>query len=307
MYVGNYRVRPLSFLGLYPDEDLRVGNDLLFRNEHGIFSAVQNEMVEDQGKCAAFVPGFEIDNWTLQEIRFFSSLYLGAGENAPISLYPLPTNQDMFLPEVEVLLNNMGLLRRLMNEETYAFSRKGRPEADARNLNHFEVRPYSDVRFEQAVRFWEALDSEDVPLIRGLHSLLKSEMLVCHYQFLDASLSAVHVALDAAHASVLRRLKCHGGANPSSKDAMAYLEEEMGYPKTGLKFFEDYYDDRIRNFHTDSRFGASPVPDFAVDDIYDLKSQLRSVFFFLVTGELHSDMREERDLFIARPTPPARL
>ena len=304
LYVGNYRVRPLSFLGLYPDEDLRLGNDLFFRNEYGIFSAVENEMVEEGGQCKAFVPGWEITNWTLEEIRFFSSLYLGAGENAPIGLYPLPVNQDMFLPDVEHLRGNNDLTMRLISEETDAYWRRQSPKAAALSPSDFEVRQFSDAQFGQAVKFWESLDIEDAPIMRGLHSLLKSEMLSCHYQFLDASLSAVHLALDAAHELVLRKLRTSGVANPSSKDAMAFLEDRMSIPRTGSNFFQPYYEDRIRNFHTVNRFGAAPVPDFFHDDIIDLKVELCSIFFFLVTGDFHSDRREELDEWKARSSAP---
>lgn len=81
---------------------------------------------------------------------------------------------------------------------------------------------------------------------------------------------------------VLRRLKASGAANPSSYDAQAYMEELYGVPRTGRKFFEDFYSDRIRNFHTDSRYGAEPIPFFCIDDIWDLNSALKGTFYRLV-------------------------
>lgn len=81
------------------------------------------------------------------------------------------------------------------------------------------------------------------------------------------------------------------------------MDDLWEVPRTGRKFFEDYYVDRIRNFHTDSRFGAEPIPTFSIDDIWDLNSALKGIFYKLVTGDLHDETAWKRDEYLKHLPP----
>lgn len=293
------RIRPMSFLGSYPSPDLRIGSDLLLRSGSMLYLCTKNRLIERYGHTGPDQPAFELDNWTVQEVRFLASMYLGNGESSGVRLYPLPIFRDLDESSVEAVVEDGTLLRSLLtaaiNDDYYMAGNHG---LLPHKLAQYQFLDWDDRRLEQATNLFDAFDMDDPILVRGLHALLKSEMLFNHFQFRDASLAFSHIALDAAYSMVLQELKKSGAKNPSSRDAQAYMEEIYGVPPTNLKFFEDYYSDRVRNFHTDSRYGAEPIPFFSIDDIWHLNSALKGLFYALSTGELHDETRCVRDQYL---------
>lgn len=293
------RIRPLSFLGSYPDPDIQIGSDLLLRSGHTLFLCTKNRTVERYGRSGPDQPGFELDNWTVQEVRFLAAIYIGNGESSGVRLYPLPIFRDIEEQSVDAVVENGTLLKPLLTSAaTNDYFMNGNHGLLPHSLSQYRFSEWDNRRLEQATAFFNAADVDDPILVRGLHALLKSEMLFNHFQFRDASLASSHIALDAAYSMILRQLKTLGDKNPSSHDAQAYMDEIYDVPHTQQKFFEDYYSDRVRNFHTDSRYGAEPIPFFSIDDIWDLNAALKGLFYRLVTGELHDETRQYRDDYL---------
>jgi hypothetical protein len=295
----SFRLRPFSFLGSYPTPDIEIGTDMFLRSGHTFFCCTKNRTVERYGRTGVDQPAFEFDNWTVQEVRFLASIYIGNGEASSVRLYPLPICRNLDIEAPDAVLKDGGLLRDLLDATaTDSYFMTGSHGMQATRLDEYQTFDWDDRRLAQASKFWRAFDQDDALLIRGLHALLKSEMLFNHFQFRDASLASSHIALDAAYSMVLRLLREAGNANPTSANAQAYLDDLWGVPRTGQRFFEDYYADRVRNFHTDSRYGAEPIPFFSIDDIWDLNAAMKGVFYLLVTGELHDETRSNRDDYL---------
>lgn len=293
------RIRPLSFLGSYPDPDIRIGTDLLLRSGQTLFLCTKNRTVERYGRSGPDQPAFELDNWTVQEVRFLAAFYIGNGESSGVTLYPLPIFRDIEEQSVEAVVEDGTLLKSLLTSAaTDDYFMAGNHGLLPQKLSQYRFFEWDDRRLQQATHFYCATDVDDPILVRGLHALLKSEMLFNHFQFRDASLASSHIALDAAYSMILRQLRSLGAKNPSSHDAQAYMDEMYGVPYTRNKFFEDYHSDRVRNFHTDSRYGAEPIPFFSIDDILHLNAALKGLFYRLVTGELHDETRRDRDEYL---------
>ncbi len=293
------RIRPMSFLGSYPDPDITIGTDMLLRSGHTLFLCTQNRNVERYGRIGPDQPAFELDNWTIQEVRFLAAMYLGNGESSGVRPYPLPIFRDIDERSVDAVVEDGTLLKTLLSAAaTDDYFMAGNHGLLPEKLAQYQFFEWDDRRLEQATIFFDSADIDDPVLIRGLHALLKSEMLFKHFQFRDASLASSHIALDAAYSMILQRLKNSGAKSPSSQDAQAYMDELYSVPPTNRKFFEDYYSDRVRNFHTDSRYGAEPIPFFSIDDIWHLNSALKGLFYRLATGELHDETRWNRDEYL---------
>ncbi|MCE8539131.1 hypothetical protein KBY27_16870 [Ruegeria pomeroyi] len=255
--------------------------------------------MERFGRSGPDQPAFELDNWTVQEVRFLAAIYLGNGESSGVRLYPLPIFRDIDEQAVDAVIEDETLLKPLLTPAaTDDYFMAGNHGLLPQKLSQYQFFDWDDRRLEQATTFFSAADVNDPILVRGLHALLKSEMLFNHFQFRDASLASSHIALDAAYSMILRQLRTLGARNPSSYDAQAYMDEMYGVPHTQLKFFEDFYTDRVRNFHTDSRYGAEPIPFFSIDDIWDLNAALKGLFYRLVTGDLHDETRRNRDEYL---------
>lgn len=208
IHLMSFRLRPFSFLGSYPTPDVEIGSDMLFRSGKNLFSCTKNRTIEGYGQSGIDQPAFELDNWTVQEVRFFASLYIGNGEASSIRLYPLPISRDLEIESADEVLEDGSLLRPLLEATSSdEYFMAGNQGLQAKQLNEYQFWDWDDRRLAQATKFWQDFDQEDAVMIRGLHALLKSEMLFSHFQFRDASLAFAHIALDAAYSIVLRRLR----------------------------------------------------------------------------------------------------
>ena len=254
-------------------------------------------MVTQPGRTEADQPAFELENWTLPEVRLFASMYLACGRGLAVHPYPLPPSQDLFAGSADVIRVDEGLTSRIASQT------RGGHDYLMRGNGGLIPGSFSDYTFvgceAEDVRrldlLWAKVDLSNATLMRGLLCLLKSGMLHTHFQFSDASLSAVHIALDAAHSLALSELRRSGVVNPSSHDAGHWIEEALGYVPTGLRFMEEWHGDRVRNFHPESRYGAEAIPSFCLDDIYDLTHHLKDIFYFLITREVYRETVEERE------------
>lgn len=291
----SYRVRLCSHFGSYPSGDVRLGSDLLIRSGQHLYICTENIIEELRGQCTVQQPAFELDNWTLPEIRMLGSLVLGNGRYASVRPYALPAHTDLFLRDCEQIAEDAHLLKYLLNKADDGYLMRNNSGSLPTNFSSYSLVDWDNDKHAQAQKVWERIDITNAPLMRGVHSLLKSLMLNAHFQFGDSALCMSHVALDAAFACVVRVLKSKGLKSPSSKDAQRYVEELVGYEPTGQHFFEEYYRDRVRNFHTDSKYGAEPIPFFSVDDLWELNEHLRAVFYALITGELDDDTKKEME------------
>lgn len=91
----------------------------------------------------------------------------------------------------------------------------------------------------------------------------------------------------------MAELRKEGVQNPTAHDAGQWIDSAFGYAPNGLKYKEDWYEDRIRNIHPESRFGSEAVPFFCVDDIIHLNIALKDIFFYLITKEKCRETLEE--------------
>jgi hypothetical protein len=149
--------------------------------------------------------------------------------------------------------------------------------------------------------------------MRGLQALIKSDMLAGHHEFQQEATIATF-ALDASFEMVLRHLRAIGENNPSAQDAGDWLytvfEEPLGvYGAEGLKYFEQFYSQRVQTVHPGSRLGDVPFAPIMVDDHIHLRGSLPGIFAYLTLGEHLPDFHreiEERLAYRERPTPPRR-
>ena len=58
----------------------------------------------------------------------------------------------------------------------------------------------------------------------------------------------------------------------------------LAYPED-YRYFQDFYDNRIRTLHPGSRLGDFPYAPLAADDYSHLRSVLPGIFGYLITGK----------------------
>lgn len=146
-----------------------------------------------------------------------------------------------------------------------------------------------EIELEEVSTLWNAIASEHYLLMRGVQALIKSDMLGAHPEFQEEGAIATFIALDASFQMVLRLLRANGNPSPSAKDAGTWVYETFDKPLNfhggaEIKYYEEFYDSRVKTMHPGSRFGDMPYAPVMVDDRFHLRESLPSVFAYLVLG-----------------------
>jgi hypothetical protein len=138
--------------------------------------------------------------------------------------------------------------------------------------------------------YWQQVLVNNRVLLRGLQALIKSDMLGHHHEFQEEGAVAAFIAMDASFELVRRHLRANGNANPTAQDAGDWLyktfDEPLGvYGSEGLKYFEEFYRQRVQTVHPASRYGDMPYAPVMVDDRIHLREALPGVLAYLVLGK----------------------
>lgn len=286
-------VRLCSPLGQYPVKITGDKDHSFFIDDDLAFSLVRCYEVREPDTYYS-----EVDWAHSYEIRFFASLALARNKyKGAIIVYPLP---EVFCPVIPKDHN--------LSEKSLHLGLKDHIKNDLRNVDRFSD-PFSKV--EAAVfppcisgltyrhagegfnpelqrKVLIAIDPADHLLIRGLSTLIRSQMLNIHNQFLEESIITLFVSLESSFRLVLRHLKQSGISNPTGKDASRFIDESFNNPYRLDRYFEEYYDRRVMAIHPESRFGCFPHAPLQADDFYCLHEDLREVYLFLLTGYIES-------------------
>jgi hypothetical protein len=139
-------------------------------------------------------------------------------------------------------------------------------------------------------RYYAAFSLENHILMRGVQALIKADMLSYHHEFQEEATIATFIALDASFEMVIRHLRASGIKNPGSREAGDWLNRTFDEPLglsggAGMRYFEEFYDQRIQTIHPGSRFGDAPYAPVMVDDWVHLRMTLPQVFGYLLIAE----------------------
>jgi hypothetical protein len=143
----------------------------------------------------------------------------------------------------------------------------------------------NDARTELQQLIYSAIDVTDFLTMRGLSAYMRAQMLINRTAFVPEGLYALYVSLDATFSLVLRRLRAEGVIEPDAYDAQAFIEEAFGDEPSNMRYFEEYYEDRIKALHPQSRLGTFPYPPVSMSEGYQLSNALREVWRFLIVGK----------------------
>lgn len=273
-----FRIRLFNPRGQYPRGVCASEKSLYIADDEIVFSVVFSKPYD---QLTSNFPYSEMDWATPQEIRFWASILLCEDADGPkILLYPehqtfaLLDSQPLDLRERDTQLE----LRRLVIHGTESNRERSAP----RHL--FE----NEVNLDRQTEFLNRIAESDHVLLRGITCLVKCDMLSRYYEFTEEAIIVGFIALEASFSLVVNMLKAGGITNPSSTDAGRWLDDTFNRP-LGIdpgerKYFEELYERRIITMHPSSRYGDCPYAPLAVDDLFDLRRDLREVFAYLVSG-----------------------
>lgn len=282
-----FRLRLFSPLGHYPASSVEHQNASLIVSNEIVFSVVR---VLDQARHGITTHHYtEFDFLSLEEIRFLAAISLSLRpDEGAFYTYPLPLYKD--IPARPTLdreeLHRSALeFARTLDANRYQDPTRYRaavlPPLLGGPQYPMHTRSVDAPVFRAVMQKAKLVDHLQ---IRGLGALISSGMLSQRYELGDAAAMMLHVALEVSFQLVLRLLTSKGVRNPSALDAGALIDQVFGNELRGFKYFEEYYEDRIKTIHPSSRFGIFPYSPIGWDDIYILRKDLIEVYVWLITG-----------------------
>ena len=115
--------------------------------------------------------------------------------------------------------------------------------------------------------------------------------MLCGSGFTEEAAILAFISLDASFNIVLKRLRHSGFKNPTSEDAMQYIARVFSSEEEG-KYFEYYYEQRIKTVHPSSRFGSFPHAPLYADDYTHLFDDLLELYAFFICGNVNPKYQE---------------
>lgn len=227
----------------------------------------------------------EYDDLMPEELRLFGALLVSTGlDRGFMAQYPDPCSLRL---EEKRSLGDENVLADLEARLRLALSKEGKQPPSSTPLppcsySYFHLPNPAVVQHE----IFAAIDPFDALLIRGLGTLLKAGMLHMHLAFQEEAHYALWVSLDASHSIILDRLRAGGMSNPNSVDAQDFIHDAFAEERSGLKYFEEFYEDRILTMHPKNRFGIFGSAPLGHDDFYWLHNGLRDVYRFLILNKV---------------------
>lgn len=300
-------VRVMTFgpHGSYPKGTMLVPNGIFHADEELVFSVVAGEDWRDLDENLGYS---EFDWISPQELRLISTLLLCEKiDEPPVKMYPLAGYAPRILadsidltslgtaPQVKELLVQLG-----REAKKDIFGSAGRFHgALLRCLDKENYLLLSDQWDEsRLLEVWSKLAPTNFVLMRGLHALIKSDMLMSHREFGEESVIMSYIALEASFQLILRELKRKGAQNPTAHDAAVWLHEVMYQPydvdppDEFERYFEEFYEGRVMTLHPASRFGDHPISPTMHDDGIHLRYALRQVLSYLAVGRHFADFQQ---------------
>lgn len=139
-------------------------------------------------------------------------------------------------------------------------------------------------------------------MLRGLSTLMRSNMLSTYGEFSEEAIMVLFVSLETSLRVVQRRLSRNGVTQPTVTDAANWIYETfdrpLGRSRRGTQYFSEFYEKRIMTLHPESKYGINAfAPLFHCDQHY-LRDLLIALYAYLITGQHSNEHRgwlEKRD------------
>lgn len=264
----------MSTFGRYWADPIRLEEAVAHQTESNMFTACRYIPAAKEREYYT-----EHDELADVEVRFLAAMVMAVGfDEGLVAPYPVsdsfaleydgPLHDPDFLHAAEkALQTEIAGMRRLVTS----------PPILANDGTPFEYhhQPLNQARLTE---IFSAIRRDDDLMMRGLHALLKSRMVAMHAEFAEEANYALYVALDALFSLVRRHLMKAGNPNPSSYDAQSLVHQLFNEKQSGLRFFEDFYDDRIMTMHPDNRYGVFRHAPISHCDFHSLFEILRDVY-----------------------------
>ncbi len=294
-----YRIMLFKPIGLYPKGCLFTPNSFFSADEDLVFSVTYSCSWKALDEDIAYS---EFDWASPEELRTLGAILLSEKiGDALVRFYPVTRYSPRIDSEYLDLSSRdtVSAVKELLIEK----SNKPRPRSGDDVISECVGGKYQLVspdryNLDRLQIFWSKLSVSNYVLMRGITSLIKADMLSCYSEFWEEAIIVAYIALESSFHLVCRELKSKGVLEPTANNAARWLYENFdkpfGLPEPTIeKYFQEFYEDRIKVLHPSSRYGEAPFSPIIHDDYTHLRRSLREVFSYITAGEHGEDYYEE--------------
>jgi hypothetical protein len=282
---GQWRITLMRQSGVYPRTTIITPSSIFCATDDCVF------MVAPRQDWPEELPYSEVMWLSAEEVRLLGSIMMterfDGGQRS--SFRPLPY-MWLYIDPFPVNRRSVRAIRRLILETLGNPAGAAMRSAVNENPGGFGgCFPPKWLQIRLQPVFWDAISPKNYILLRAMHALIKSDMLALAFEFREEAVINTFIALDASFQLVVRHLQELGIQSPTARNAGEWLyktfDERLGlaYPDD-YRYFQEFYDNRIRTLHPGSRFGDFPYAPLAADDYSHLRSVLPGILGYLVTG-----------------------
>ncbi len=295
-----YQVTVFSPYGLYPAGTFHVPDGVFHADGEIVFSVVRGGSWE---RLDPNLPYSELRGLSPDQLRLVAALMLcEKREGARLMFYP-EQDLDLRIDARRIRLDRADVVQEIrslvIDERANSKSKDSRCRPSFAPQRPYDLWPAKEFALDRLNRFWTALSPLSYVLARGLHALMKADMLSRHPEFWEEATIACYIALDASFSHIKGLLAREGVLNASAHDAArwvhAHFNASFGLPEpeSDDKYFGEMYEQRVMTLHPSSRYGESPVAPMMREDYMFLRRDLREIFAYLVTGEHGQDYHDD--------------
>lgn len=266
------RIRLLSSIGSYPNGEIRGPKGVYYLDEQLGFIAVPT----DEQRAHKYWS--ELTLLAFEEIRFLSAILLSMRpDHGVLNIYPSGAHI------ADAAISGAPLYKEA---EQFASNFASHQSTSTPLFGGSKYR-VSQQQIDEKLfkKIIAKISIRDHLMLRGLSAILKADMLKVHLEFGEEATSMLYVAMEVAFQLTLKLIRESGNPNPSAYDAGDFLFSTFPNEQPGVRFFGEYYDDRIKAFHPHTRHGTFAFPPMTASDFYGLRAGLISMFQYLITKE----------------------
>jgi len=259
----------------YPIHDFKHRDALYYPSEDAVFIVTKKQSSKYSDGVYT-----EVAIWNPDEIRLLGTLTLSVPEGGGIPVFApwhvselrnIPLSSDLSSDSIIKSCLEAAISLRVENEQS------NRKKYVLRTLIH------SDPNVEKDL--FENIDLRDGILMRGLYTLIKSQLLMHGYDFMEEAFMNLQVSREAALQIIREHLHFLGNPNPSYRDAHNYIRSNFQLGEELVEYLEEQHEKWIETKHPMSVYGTEWAPSLWADDIYETYECLISIYRHIVLGE----------------------
>ena len=252
----------------YPAGGFKHPDALYYPSEDAVFIVTKSQ------------PYSELTIWQPAQIRLLGALTLSVPEGGGMVVFaPWHCSVLAHIP----LTADLSSARTIESCIEAAIALRAENEQANRDIYMLRTVNRSDSNVEKDL--FENIDLQDGVLIRGIYTLMKSQLLMQAYDFMEEAFMNLQISREASLHIIREHLHFLGNPNPSYRDAHDYVRSNFRMGEPLVEYLELQHELWIETKHPMSIYGAGWAPSLGADDVYETYECLVSIYRHIVLGE----------------------